>query len=69
MTSVISPGADASIPFQDFVLGEPTLDEILSDPIVGLILRRDGLTAAVVRGRLDRERRRLSRPPALPCAA
>lgn len=38
---------------------EPSLDEILSDPLVGLILRRDGLTAGVVRAHLERERRRL----------
>ena len=51
---------------------EPTLDEILADPIVELILRRDGLTASAVQARLDRERRRLASrrsPPALPRAA
>ncbi|MCB4768803.1 hypothetical protein LGR54_09330 [Ancylobacter sp. Lp-2] len=51
-------------------LSEPTLDEILADPLVGLILRRDGLTPNVVRVKLDRERRRLARSaPALSRAA
>lgn len=69
MTSVTFPGADAPFHIHESALGEPTLDEILADPIVGLILRRDGLTAGAVRVRLDRERRRLARASALPRAA
>ncbi|MDR6953114.1 hypothetical protein J2X65_002475 [Ancylobacter sp. 3268] len=66
MSSVILSGA-AEAPLN---LSEPTLDEILADPLVGLILRRDGLTPGVVRVKLDRERRRLARSgPALPRAA
>jgi len=38
---------------------EPTLDEALADPIVGLILQRDGLTIEQVRNTLERERDRL----------
>lgn len=38
---------------------EPSIDDILSDPIVGLVLRRDGLTPGAVKARLDEERRRL----------
>lgn len=59
MSSVFDAGADAlssAHPSAD----EPTLDEILADPIVGLILRRDGLTVGAVRAKLDRERRRLA---------
>ncbi|WGD30545.1 hypothetical protein AncyloWKF20_01500 [Ancylobacter sp. WKF20] len=55
MSSVFLPGADAP-----HLAHEPTLDEILADPIISLILRRDGLTAGAVRATLDRERRRLA---------
>jgi hypothetical protein len=49
---------------------EPSIDDILSDPIVHLVLRRDGLTASAVKARLDSERRRLGfLPPALGRAA
>ncbi len=48
---------------------EPTIDEILSDPIVGLILRRDGLTSRAVQMRLAQERRRLARRARLPAPA
>ena len=40
-------------------LYEPTLDEILADPIIGLILRRDGLTVNAVRAALDSARQTL----------
>lgn len=71
MNSVTLPGADAPVFIHDATRDEPTLDEILADPIVGLILRRDGLTAGAVRVKLDRERRRLARvgAPVLPRAA
>lgn len=39
---------------------EPSVDEILADPIIALILNRDGLSARTVRAHLDRERRRLA---------
>lgn len=64
MTSVTQPGADASS-----TTYEPTLDEILADPLVGLILRRDGLTAGTVRARLDRERRRIAARASAPALA
>jgi hypothetical protein len=38
---------------------EPSIDEILADPIIHLVLRRDGLTAGAVKACLDQERRRL----------
>ena len=42
--------------------GEPTIDDILSDPIVQSLMRSDGLTyedvhAAVALARLERQRR------------
>lgn len=43
-----------------FPAGEPSIDDILDDPITALILRRDGITAAAVRAQLQRERERLS---------
>jgi hypothetical protein len=36
------------------LMGEPTLDEMLADPIVQLIMHRDGLEAQDMRGTLDR---------------
>ena len=38
---------------------EPSIEDILADPIIHLVLRRDGLTASDVKTRLDQERRRL----------
>ncbi|QJP16369.1 hypothetical protein G3545_23670 [Starkeya sp. ORNL1] len=38
---------------------EPSIDDILADPIIHLVLRRDGLTPGAVKARLDQERRRL----------
>jgi len=34
---------------RQWIEGEPTLREILSDPIVHLVMQRDGVTAAEVR--------------------
>lgn len=34
--------------------GEPTLEEILADPIVRLIMKRDGINEGEMRGQLDR---------------
>ncbi|MCK0196197.1 hypothetical protein MWN34_04655 [Ancylobacter sp. 6x-1] len=57
MTGVdFASGAFASSPAY-----EPTLDDILSDPLVGLILRRDGLSVPAVRVTLERARERLGR--------
>lgn len=44
-------------------LYEPTLDEILADPIIGLILRRDGLTVNAVRAALDSARQTFADRP------
>lgn len=44
---------------------EPTLDEALADPIVQLVIARDGLTTADVHRTLDVQRQRLlARPSA-----
>ncbi|HSI39883.1 MAG TPA: hypothetical protein VLA00_04970 [Xanthobacteraceae bacterium] len=50
---------------------EPSLDELLHDPLLHLILRRDRLTLGALTALLARERRRLDRPFAsmLPKAA
>lgn len=64
MSSVFNAGAEARLshtpPVAAAFAAEPTLDDILADPLVALILRRDGLTVSAVRARLDRERRRLA---------
>ena len=39
---------------------EPALEEVLRDPIVQLVMRRDGLGLADVRCSVDAARRRLS---------
>ena len=44
--------------------GEPSVDELLSDPIVHQVMARDGLTPGQVRGHLDTAARRLRRPAA-----
>ena len=64
MSSVFAAGAEARLSTAAAgaasFTAEPTLDDILADPLVALILRRDGLTVSAVRARLDRERRRLA---------
>lgn len=64
MNSVFAAGAEARLsttpPIAASFAAEPTLDDILADPLVALILRRDGLTVSAVRAGLDRESRRLA---------
>ncbi|MFZ4541868.1 MAG: hypothetical protein ACOYNL_08710 [Rickettsiales bacterium] len=38
------------------VLGEPTLDEVFADPIIRLIMKRDGVEEHDMRGTIDRVR-------------
>ena len=45
---------------------EPTIAEMLSDPIVGLLMERDGVTAEALRRLLDETRRRLKRGQSRP---
>jgi hypothetical protein len=40
---------------------EPPLEELLTDPIVGLLLERDGIDPAVLRSYLDSIRKKLQR--------
>ncbi len=37
--------------------GEPTLDELLADPIVRLIMQRDGVEESSMRKQIDRVQR------------
>ena len=39
------------------LLDEPSLDELMSDPIIQLIMQRDGVSAKDMRGELDRVKR------------
>ena len=39
------------------LLGEPTLDEILADPMIQLIMQRDGVEESKMRGEMDRVQR------------
>ena len=36
------------------LLGEPTLDELLAEPIVRLVMQRDGVNETEMRGQSDR---------------
>lgn len=36
------------------IYGEPTLDELLAEPIVRLVMKRDGVNEADMRGQFDR---------------
>lgn len=47
--------------YDSFAAGEPRLDEILADPIIALVLKRDRLDVGTVAATLDREQRRLAR--------
>ena len=38
------------------LLDEPSIDELLAEPIVQLIMQRDGVDAVSVRGEMDRAR-------------
>lgn len=44
--------------------GEPSIEELLSDPIIHLVMRRDGLTVAAVRRVFEDAARRLDLPEA-----
>jgi len=39
------------------LVGEPTLDELLAEPIVQLIMKRDGVNERDMRGVIDRVQR------------
>jgi hypothetical protein len=49
MMSSIYPDTD--------LLGEPTLEEILAEPIIRLIMSRDGVNETDMRGAIDRVQR------------
>jgi len=45
----------ASLPYCDTSrLGEPSLDEILADPMVQLVMQRDGVADADMRRQIER---------------
>ena len=44
--------------------GEPSIEELLADPIIRLVMRRDGLTVVAVRQVFDEAARRLGRAEA-----
>ena len=39
------------------LISEPTLDELLADPIVQLVMKRDGVAEDEMRGEIDRVQR------------
>jgi hypothetical protein len=58
--AVIKKGGQAMItsiyPDAD-VLGEPTLEELFAEPIVRLIMKRDGVEDKELRGQIERVRK------------
>lgn len=46
------------------LLAEPTLDELLAEPIIQLFMKRDGIKPSEVRGQLSRFERGYSAQPA-----
>lgn len=36
------------------IFGEPTLEELFAEPIVRLVMKRDGVNEADMRGQIDR---------------
>jgi hypothetical protein len=56
----------ASIPYCDTSrLGEPSIDEMLADPIVQMIMQRDGVNDADMRGQIARIRQAFATHPTL----
>ena len=53
-------GTKTMTDFISFAAGEPRLADILADPIIRLVLKRDGLSAERVAVLLAREQRRLA---------
>ena len=52
-----------SIPYPDSEpLGEPTLEEIFAEPIVRLIMKRDGVKDTDLRSEIDRVQRQYGAP-------
>lgn len=41
---------------ESHVLGEPSLDEVFADPMIRLIMKRDGIEEREMRGTIDRMR-------------
>lgn len=39
------------------IFGEPTLEEMLAEPIVRLVMKRDGVDETDMRGQIDRVQR------------
>lgn len=39
------------------LLGEPSLEEMLAEPIIQLVMKRDGIDESDMRGHLDRAQR------------
>lgn len=54
---------------QTWEWGEPTLEDLLSDPIVEAVLRRDGLTRRDVWRAVALARQQLENTPQVPSAA
>jgi len=54
---------------QDWMAGEPALEDLLSDPILDVVLRRDGLTRRDVWQAVELARERLGQRIQEPSAA
>jgi hypothetical protein len=66
---MIDPHADASLPSAPatpkqaaWIVGEPAMPDLLDDPLIHAVLRRDGLSLADLQVAITRARRRLAAP-------
>lgn len=66
---MIDPHADTSLPSEPsasnraaWIEGEPAMPELLDDPLIHAVLRRDGLSLADLQSAIARARRRLAAP-------
>jgi len=66
---MIDPHADATLPSEPvtanqaaWIVGEPAMPDLLDDPLIHAVLRRDGLSLADLQSAITRARRRLAAP-------
>jgi len=66
---MIDPYAEASLPSEPsapnraaWIVGEPAMPDLLEDPLIHAVLRRDGLSLADLQSAISRARRRLAAP-------
>jgi hypothetical protein len=66
---MIDPHTDRSLPSEPatsnraaWIVGEPAMPDLLDDPLIHAVLRRDGLSLADLQSAITQARRRLAAP-------